>query len=51
MQHPRTDTGSSDLYWGVEEYTVSEPAPLMTGTVLSLSPEIPVSKGNFASYV
>ena len=35
MQHLRTDTGPSGLYWGEKEQTVYVPVPLMTGTVLS----------------
>ena len=50
MQHPRTDTGSSDPYWGVEEQTVSAPVPLMTGTASAQNPEIHASMGNPVSY-
>ena len=51
MQLPKTNTGSSGLYWAVEEYTVSSPVPPLTGTVLSRNPGIPVSGGNPFSYV
>ena len=40
MQLPETDTGSSGLYWGVEEYTVSSPVPPLIGTALSRNPWI-----------
>ena len=51
MQLPETDTGSSGLYWAVEEYTVSSPIPPLTGTALSRNPGITVSGGNPSSYV
>ena len=51
MQLPETDTGSSGPYWGVEEYTVSSPVLLLTGTALSRNPRIPVFGGNPSSYV
>ena len=41
MQLPETDTGSSGLYWGVEDYTVSSPIPPLIGTALSQNPRIP----------
>ena len=50
MQHPGTDTGSSDPHWGVEEQTVSAPIPLMTGTALVQNPEIHAFAGNLVSY-
>ena len=50
MQHPRTDTGSSDPHWGVEEQTVFAPVPLMTGTASVRNPEIHASAGNPVSY-
>ena len=51
VQHPGTDTSSSDLYWGVEEQSVSVPVPLMTRIALSRNPGILASRGNLASYV
>ena len=51
MQHPGTDTGSSGPYWGEKEHTAFVHVPLMIGTEASHGPEIPVSEGNFASYV
>ena len=51
MQLPETDTGSSGLYWGVEEYTVFSHVLPLTGTALSKNPRIPVSRGNPSSYV
>ena len=51
MQLLETDTGSSGLYWGVEEYTVFSPVPPLTGTALSQNPGISVSEGNPSSYV
>ena len=51
MQLPETETGSSGLYRAVEECTVSSPVLLLTGTVLSQNPGIPVSKGNPSSCV
>ena len=51
MRLPETDTGSSGLYWGVEEYIVSSPVPQLTRTTLSRNPGIPVSGGNPSSYV
>ena len=51
MNLPETDTGSSDPYYGVEEYTVSAPIPSLTGTALSRNPEILVFGGNPSSYV
>ena len=51
MQLLENDTGSSNLYWGVEEYTVSSPVLPLTRTALSKNPEIPVSRGNPSSYV
>ena len=51
MPHPRTDTGSSDPYWGVEEWTVSVQVPLMSETALSQNLGIPASRGNPVSYV
>ena len=50
MQHPGTDTGSSDPYWGVEEQTVSALVPLMTGTASVQNPKIHASAGNPVSY-
>ena len=46
MQLPETDTGSSGLYWVVEEYTVSSPVLPLIGTALSRNLGIPVSGGN-----
>ena len=51
MQLPETDTGSSGLYWAVEEYTVSSHVLPLTGTALSQSPGIPVFGGNPSPYV
>ena len=51
MQLPETDNGSSGLYWAMEECTVSSPILSLTGTALSRSPGIPVSRGNPSSYV
>ena len=51
MWLPETETGSSDLYRAVEEYTVSSPVLSLTRTVLSQNPGIPVSGGNSSSYV
>ena len=51
MQLPETDTGSSGLYWAVEEYTVSFPVLPLTGIALSRNPRIPISKGSPSSYV
>ena len=51
MQLPETDTGSSGLYWAVEEYTISSLVPPLTGTALPQNPGIPVSRGNPSSYV
>ena len=51
MQLPETDTGSSGLYWGMEEYTVSSHVLPLTGTALSRNPGILVSGGNPSSYV
>ena len=51
MQLLKTDTGSSGLYWGVEEYTVSTLVPPLTGTAISQNLGIPVSGGNPSSYV
>ena len=51
MQLPETDTGSSGLYWPVEEYTISSLVPPLTGTALPQNPGIPVSRGNPSSYV
>ena len=51
MQLPKTDAGSSGLYWAVEEYTVSSHVPPLTGTALSRNPRVPVSGGNPSSYV
>ena len=48
---PETVTGSSGLYCAVEEHTVSSPVLLLTGTVLSQNPGIPVSGGNLSSCV
>ena len=50
MQHPGTNTCSSEPYWGVEEQTVSAPVPLMTGTASVQNPEIHASAGNPVSY-
>ena len=50
MQHPVTDTGSSDPYWGVEEQTVSAPVPLMIGTASIQNPKIHASASNPVSY-
>ena len=46
MQLLETETGSSGLYRAVEEYTVSSPVLLLTRTMLSRNPGIPVSRGN-----
>ena len=51
MELPETDAGSSSLYWGVEEYTVSFPVPPLTGTALFRNHGILVSRGNPSSYV
>ena len=51
MQLPETDTGSSGLYWGVEEYTVSSHVLPLTRTRLSRNPGIPVFGENPSSYV
>ena len=51
MQLPETDTGSSSLYWAVEEYTISSPVPPLTGTDLSRNLGIPISRGNPFSYI
>ena len=50
VQHLRTDTGSFDPYWGVEEQTVSVPVPLMTGTASAQNLQIHASAGNPVSY-
>ena len=44
-------TGSSGLYCVVEERAVSSPVLLLTGTVMSQNPGIPVSRGNHVSCV
>ena len=51
MQLPETETGSSGLYWAVEEYIVSSPLLPLTRTTLSRNPGIPISGGNPSSYV
>ena len=51
MQLLETETGSSGLYRAVEEYIVSCSVLLLTGTVLSQNPGIPVSRGNTSSCV
>ena len=51
MQLPETETSSSGLYRDVEEYIVSSPVLLLTGTALSQNPGIPVSWANPSSYV
>ena len=51
MQLLETETSSAGLYRGVEEYTISFPVLLLTGTALSLNPGIPISRGNPSSYV
>ena len=51
VQLPKTETGPSGLYCAVEERTVSSPILLLTGTVLSQNPGIPVSGGNPSSCV
>ena len=38
MQHPGTDTGSSDPHWGEKEHIASVHVPLMTGTEASHGP-------------
>ena len=40
------DSGSSGLYWAVEEYTVSSLILPLTGTALSRNPGISISGGN-----
>ena len=51
MPLPETDTGSSGLYQGVEECTVSSSILPLTGTVLPRNPGIPISGGNPSSYI
>ena len=51
MQLLETNTGSSGLYWTVEEYTVSSPIPPQTRTALSRNLGNPVSGVNPSSYV
>ena len=51
MYLPETETGSSGLYWAVEEYTISSHVLPLTGTTLSRNPGIPVSGGNPSSCV
>ena len=51
MRLPETDTGSSGLYRAVEEYIVSSPVLLLTGTALSQNLGIPVFGGNPSSCV
>ena len=51
VSHPDTDTCSPGPCWGKEEYTESAHVPLMIGTMVSLDPESPVSKGSSASCV
>ena len=51
MQLPETETYSSSLYRDVEEYIVSSPVLLLTGTALSQNLGIPISRGNPSSYV
>ena len=51
MWLPETVTGSSGMYYAVEERTVSSPVLLLTGTVLSQNPRIPVSGVNPSSCV
>ena len=51
MHVPKTETGSFGLYRAVEEYTVSSPVQLLTGTALSRNPGIPVSGANPSSCV
>ena len=51
MWLPETVTGSSSLYCAVEERTVSSLVLLLTETVLSQNPGIPVSGGNPSSCV
>ena len=51
MQLPETETGSSGLYRAMEEYTISSPVLLLTGTALSQNPGILVSGGNPSSCV
>ena len=50
VQHPGTDTGSSDPYWGVEEQIVSALVPLMIGNTSVQNPEIHAFAGNPVSY-
>ena len=51
MKLHETETGSSDMYLAVEECIVSSSVLLLTGTVLSQNPGIPVSGGNPSSCV
>ena len=51
MQLPETDTGSSGLYWAVEEYTLSSHILPLTRSSLSRNTRILVSGGNPSSYV
>ena len=46
MQLPEIDTGSSDLYWGVEEYIISSPVLPLIRTASSQNPGILVLGGN-----
>ena len=46
MWLPEIETGLTGLYRAVEERTVSSPVLLLTGTVMSQNPGIPVSGGN-----
>ena len=48
---PETETGPSGLYRAMEERTVSSHVLLLTGTVMSQNPGIPVSGGNLVSCV
>ena len=51
MGLPETETGLSGPYRAVEERIVSSHVLLLTGTVLSQNPGIPVSRGNPSSCV
>ena len=51
MWLPETETGPSGMYRVVEERTVSSHVLLLTGTVMSQNPRIPVSGGNPISCV
>ena len=51
VQHPATDTSSSNPYQGKKEQTVSLGVPLMTGTVVSQHSGILASEGNPVSSV